>query len=135
TWGLAESLPRHEAARAWSGVGAWLRANVRGDSLVLSTQPATLMWHVGLPLRLTAQRVEGLSGVLAADSRRRDEAEVLRGRRGNYAVARLPEDAAVAAVLQELSPAVWTPAHLEHLESGGVIGVAARRGSGEVSAR
>jgi hypothetical protein len=49
----------------WQETAQWLRQNTEGPAVIATTQPATLIWHLGLAHRMAVRWIEALSGPLA----------------------------------------------------------------------
>jgi hypothetical protein len=64
-WELKDWALMREHGLCWQEAGRWLRENTSGNERIATTQPASLLWHLGVTHELSAHRVVALQGPLS----------------------------------------------------------------------
>jgi hypothetical protein len=141
-WPIRDWHDLRDQHRAWQEVGAWLRADDGGVRRIGTTQPATLLWNLGVAQRLSGDRVVALAGPLCDGagiervSQRevisdRDMAERIAQMKADELVLTWPADEAVFDTLRA-HPNItgeWTEVH--RVDAGGSWHVAILRKTGD----
>jgi hypothetical protein len=118
-WSIRNWAQLREQSVAWEEAGTWLRSRTHRVSEIATTQPATLLWHLGIVHRLEVHEVHGLEGPLATGEPGEDLLSRIKALEPDYLVLRSEDDEMIINTLLSDASVCQTWEHLHRVEGPG----------------
>ncbi|MBN1477477.1 hypothetical protein JXA47_12045 [Candidatus Sumerlaeota bacterium] len=118
-WSIRDWTQLREQSVAWDEAGSWLRHHIHRVSRIATTQPATVIWHLGIVHRLAVHDVHGLEGPLASGEPGEDAMARIEALEPDYLMLRSDEDETIINALLSDAAICRRWEHLHRVEGPG----------------